>query len=167
MQGVPIDILEFRHALKSAFGDPAEVPEGPREGVYTFGPYLEGGRWDLHSQQIEDCRPGELYSRMPVVHFIPVRCGDPLARDKRTRNSGSVQSDGADSMISQPRVSYGCVPSGVLQYECPFYKTAARTGELSTTGQSTNHVCTVVLPTAIDPEVWVLKGVALICEPEE
>lgn len=51
------------------------------------------------------------------------------------------------------------------QYECPLYKTSARAGVLSTTGQSTNFVLCVSLPVkpGTDSDVWVLQGVALLC----
>ena len=52
-------------------------------------------------------------------------------------------------------------------YECPLYKTAARAGALSTTGQSTNFVVAVHLPTHEPPDHWVRMGTALLCESVE
>jgi len=51
----------------------------------------------------------------------------------------------------------------VADYECPLYKTAVRAGVLSTTGQSTNFVIAVDLPTDRDPNYWVRMGTAMLC----
>jgi dynein heavy chain len=48
-------------------------------------------------------------------------------------------------------------------YQCPIYKTSVRAGVLSTTGQSTNYVLAVDLPTKETPSYWTLKGTALLC----
>lgn len=49
-------------------------------------------------------------------------------------------------------------------YECPCYKTLTRAGVLSTTGHSTNFVCTVWLMHDKESEdYWVQQGAALMC----
>lgn len=47
-------------------------------------------------------------------------------------------------------------------YACPLYKTSARAGTLSTTGQSTNFVVTLYLPTEKPSDYWISKGAALL-----
>jgi dynein heavy chain len=48
-------------------------------------------------------------------------------------------------------------------YECPLYKTAVRAGVLTTTGASSNYVCSLDIPTERDPDYWVRMGVAALC----
>jgi len=157
--GTPIDILEMRQVVKSTFNDPSAINVGPEDGVYTFGPFLDGGRWDIHSQLVEDCRPAEMFSRMPVIQFIPVKI-DEKALSQTVERRGSRRS----SMLSDLVDLLAGDVSGTT-YTCPLYKTASRLGELSTTGQSTNLISTVQLPTT-EPELWILRGVALVCEPD-
>ncbi|KAI9203256.1 dynein heavy chain and region D6 of dynein motor-domain-containing protein [Polychytrium aggregatum] len=52
-------------------------------------------------------------------------------------------------------------------YVCPLYKTSARAGTLSTTGQSTNFIVSINLPTSYPPAYWIAKGVALLCQLDE
>jgi dynein heavy chain len=47
-------------------------------------------------------------------------------------------------------------------YACPLYKTTARAGTLSTTGQSTNFVVTLYIPTDRSSDYWLAKGAALM-----
>jgi len=49
-------------------------------------------------------------------------------------------------------------------YACPVYKTSVRAGVLSTTGQSTNFILAVDLPSGEHPSYWTLKGTAMLCQ---
>lgn len=50
-------------------------------------------------------------------------------------------------------------------YSCPFYKTSARAGTLSTTGQSTNYVLSIDVPTTEEsPDFWILRGTAFLSQ---
>ena len=48
-------------------------------------------------------------------------------------------------------------------YQAPLYKTSVRAGVLSTTGQSTNFILHVSLPTKENPSHWVQRAAAMLC----
>lgn len=52
-------------------------------------------------------------------------------------------------------------------FPCPLYKTSTRKGELSTTGHSTNFVMYVGVKTKLEPEHWVRRGVAMLCQLDD
>jgi len=41
-------------------------------GVYLYGIYLEGSRWDSRKKCIGWPKAKELYSELPIMHFMPV-----------------------------------------------------------------------------------------------
>lgn len=49
------------------------------------------------------------------------------------------------------------------EYQAPLYKTSVRAGVLSTTGQSTNYVLNVAMPSKESPALWVQRAAALLC----
>jgi len=50
-----------------------DVKEKPESGVYTYGMYLEGCKWDYDKEQLADSDPKKLFVEMPMVHFLPVQ----------------------------------------------------------------------------------------------
>jgi dynein heavy chain len=64
-----IDGLSFEFAILKENSD--EITEGPDDGVYIYGLYLEGARFDFEANVIVDSRPGRMYELLPVIHFKP------------------------------------------------------------------------------------------------
>ena len=125
---IPIDHLSFSF---NVLDDTKEnIKSAAADGVFIYGLFLEGARWEEDDKQLADQYPGEMYCVMPVIHFLPTQNYEPNPAD----------------------------------YSCPAYKTSERAGVLSTTGQSTNFILGVDLPTEEPPEHWTLKGTALLCQ---
>ena len=49
------------------------------------------------------------------------------------------------------------------EYQCPCYKTGKRAGVLNTTGQSTNFIVYVDIPTKVQPNLCVRRAAAMLC----
>ena len=46
-------------------------------------------------------------------------------------------------------------------YNCPVYRVLSRTGQLSTTGHSTNYVMNIEVPSEELEDIWIRAGVAM------
>lgn len=125
---IAIDKLNF--AFKVLDEEPEQLEEAPESGVYIYGLFFDGARWDEESGVIADQMPGILYGKAPVFWFDPVPDYKPDPEE----------------------------------YSCPVYKTSVRAGVLSTTGQSTNYVLSVEVPTKLSPAHWIRRGAALLCQ---
>ena len=93
---------------------------------------------------LSDPKPKELFSGAPTVWIKPQQ-RTSKAPDKQAQDGAAKQSS----------------------YSCPMYKTSERRGVLSTTGQSTNFVMSVLLPCEGDPDFWVLRGTALLTQLDD
>ncbi|ETV90921.1 hypothetical protein H310_14407 [Aphanomyces invadans] len=62
-----IDCLGFTFAVLE--GTAASITSSPSDGIYVDGMWLEGARWN--GVTLEEARPGEMFSPMSVVHFLP------------------------------------------------------------------------------------------------
>jgi len=124
---IPIDKLVFKTEVQNEMG--ADKAEGPEEGVYIYGHFLEGCKWDMTKRVLCESDKNVLFQYMPAIWIYPVQLKD--YSDEGT-------------------------------YSCPVYKTSLRKGELSTTGQSTNWIMMLDIPTRDDATHWINRGVAMI-----
>jgi len=69
---LPIDTLTFDFQTMRE-QDPSEPPA---DGVYTYGPFLEGCRWDWEEFQLAESEPKTLFVPVPLVWIIPVKKED-------------------------------------------------------------------------------------------
>ena len=70
MNGVSIDSLSYETPV-STTGDAASVTTYPKDGVMVHGLYIEGATWAFDGGFVEESRPMELISPMPIIHFKP------------------------------------------------------------------------------------------------
>jgi len=67
-----IDTLTFNmRALDEVMEPKRELTRAPEDGVYIFGLFMEGARWDRTTHQIEESRPKELFTELPTFLFLP------------------------------------------------------------------------------------------------
>jgi len=120
------------------------IQKGPSDGVYIFGLFIENSKWNPVDRCLEEPSPGEMHSQIPVIHFIP-----------KYYPPKNQKEGGASNNLKLKRSSLDDDDDNEI-YKCPVYKTSARAGVLSTTGQSTNYILTVDLPCGV-PETDEIK----------
>eukprot|EP00744_Colponema_vietnamica_P002494 GILI01003899.1.p1 GENE.GILI01003899.1~~GILI01003899.1.p1 ORF type:complete len:1783 (+),score=399.51 GILI01003899.1:800-5350(+) len=68
-EGVSVDKLGF--SFKIVNESEKDITEQPHRGCYLYGLYADAWRWDATKGAMGDSLPGEPYSLLPVVHFLP------------------------------------------------------------------------------------------------
>jgi len=77
--GLELDKLQvFTEVTKR---EAKQVDSEAKEGAYVTGMFLEGARWDSTANSLEDSRPKEMFTGMPVIV-----CKAGLASDKQDKN---------------------------------------------------------------------------------
>ena len=69
---IPIDDVVYDFEMMKE----VEYSEGPNNGVYTQGLFLEGARWCRDTFELAESLPKILFSPAPVIHFSPFRTAD-------------------------------------------------------------------------------------------
>eukprot|EP00928_Gymnodinium_smaydae_P023763 TRINITY_DN1947_c0_g1_i2.p1 TRINITY_DN1947_c0_g1~~TRINITY_DN1947_c0_g1_i2.p1 ORF type:complete len:4562 (+),score=1174.36 TRINITY_DN1947_c0_g1_i2:66-13751(+) len=66
LQGLELDKLQvFTDVTKKL--DPKQIEAAAKDGAFVTGCYLEGARWDSTSGSLEDSRPKEMFTPMPII----------------------------------------------------------------------------------------------------
>merc|ERR1711871_1817098 len=71
---IPIDDVVWEFEMQKA--EKEDVTEGPSDGVFTYGLYLEGCRWSKEQHSLEESAPKVLFTLAPLMHWIPMRKAD-------------------------------------------------------------------------------------------
>lgn len=54
-----------------------EIKQGPAEGVYVYGLYLDGAGWDRRHSRLGESINKVLYTLLPVVHVFAINSVAP------------------------------------------------------------------------------------------
>lgn len=104
---IAIDQIDFSFDILE-FEGPDEEYDRPEDGVFIYGLFSDGGRWDRETAILDEQFPGRLFDTMPMIHFKPI--------DTKAEEENAIKDD------------------EVQIYKAPLYKAANREGKLSTTG---------------------------------
>lgn len=67
---IPIDLLAFDYLVQQH----DDVNSPPDDGVYVYGLFLEGARWDRTKEHLNEASPRILYDTMPLVSISIFLC---------------------------------------------------------------------------------------------
>jgi dynein heavy chain len=66
---IPIDLLGYDFAIQ----DDKHPTEGPEDGAFIFGLYLDGARFDRKTKVLAEQEPKVLYDSFPVIKLVPLK----------------------------------------------------------------------------------------------
>jgi len=71
---IPIDAVDFDQLMLTK--DPTGYTKKPKDGVYTYGLFMEGGRWNKKTEVIDERMPKVLFTPAPLMWFVPMKVKD-------------------------------------------------------------------------------------------
>lgn len=69
---IPIDDIVFDFEMM----DEERYASGPPNGVYTYGLFLEGAKWNLFDRTLAESLPKVLFAPAPTMLWMPYRKAD-------------------------------------------------------------------------------------------
>nr|XP_023023767.1 dynein heavy chain 7, axonemal-like [Leptinotarsa decemlineata] len=77
---IPIDLLTFDYEVQSR----SKFTEPPADGVYVYGLFLDGARWNYDIMELDESLPKVLYDIVPYLWLKPVKRDDLLPKKTYT-----------------------------------------------------------------------------------
>ena len=77
---LPIDILGFSYKF-CHFSETQQIVAPAPEGVYVYGLFVEGCRFDMQKGLLEESEPGVMSTIAPIINFVPTENYVPDERD--------------------------------------------------------------------------------------
>lgn len=136
---------------------------GPEDGVYTYGLFIEGCRWDPDIFLLNESLPKILFSPAPIMHFMPYRTADipeyphykcPVYKTSDRRYDSHIH------LISLICYVFSSISSSLFCF-------LVYRGVLATTGHSSNFVCFINMPSDQPESHWVERGVAMLTQLDD
>lgn len=82
--GEEIDLLSFSQKVMDNVTNPKkELTLPPEDGVYIYGLFIEGARWDSDTHMVQESQPKVLFTDLPPLWFLPVKDRKPNPTDYR------------------------------------------------------------------------------------
>jgi dynein heavy chain len=72
------DVVDHSEVLKQ---DRDDVRKGPEEGIYIYGLYLDGAKWEKGKDRLTDSDPKVLFSPLPVLWITGAQAGGKSSKD--------------------------------------------------------------------------------------
>lgn len=154
---IPIDTLVWEFTVINK--DEADITEGPKEGIYVKGLYLEGAGWDHQNECLT-------VSKTSYSACLKVLVGICIAKSNQHSSVDGTRSQEPkpmDLIVPMPIMHFKPIrnrnktPKGV--YNCPLFLYPIRTGPR----ERPSWILTVTLRTGgSNPDHWVKRGTALL-----
>ena len=71
---IAIDTIDFGFAVVNE--EKTDLTKQPEDGVYIWGLYLEGCRWDDKAEALAESAPKVLFTKMKSIHILPMKAAE-------------------------------------------------------------------------------------------
>lgn len=69
---IAVDLLSFDYLIKDDMTH-KDVTGKPEDGVFIYGIYMEGCKWDHEKHMLAESDPKKLFVELPLLHLLPVQ----------------------------------------------------------------------------------------------